>query len=349
MVETWFGVLCLMITFFVILDGWDIGVGLLHYVVARNQDERRVLIAAVGPLWSWHEVWLVGTGGVLFVAFPRVMSIAFPGYYLALFLVLWALVGRGLSLEFRGHVDDRMWRSFWDAGLFGSNVLLAVLLGAALGNVVRGMPLGADATLSLPLFTHFGVSGDVGLLDWYTISVAIFTLVCLAAHGASYLGVKTTGAVHERCVRLSGWLWASAGVGLAVVSGMTWVVRPELFLGLAGRPLAWVTACVLLGGWAAIVTGLRAGAGARVFAGGCAVIAGLLGTAAASLFPVMLHSTLDSRNSITAYNGAADGWSLRAAAWWWPVAFVLACFYFAFIGKHYRGRVEVGRDSQQPY
>ncbi|WP_321475481.1 cytochrome d ubiquinol oxidase subunit II [uncultured Paludibaculum sp.] len=349
MVEAWFGILCLMIAFFVILDGWDIGAGMLHFVVARDQDERRVLIAAVGPLWSWHEVWLVGTGGVLFVAFPRVLSIAFPGYYLALFLVLWTLVMRGISLEFRGHIDDRMWRSFWDFGIAVSNTLLAVLFGAALGNVIRGMPLGADAELSLPLFTHFGVQGSVGILDWYTLSVAVFTVVCLAAHGASYLALKTMDAVHERSRRLSGWLWLTAAALLAMVSGMTWVVRPELFVGLAARPIAWLTAGVLAGGAVAILTGVRSGADIRVFLGGCAVIAGLLATAAVSLFPVMLHSTLDARYSITAFNGSADPSSLRAAVWWWPVAFVLSFFYFGFIGKHYMGRVEVSKDSQQPY
>src|SRR5215471_4476144 len=131
-------ILCLMIVVFVVSEGWDFGVGCLHYVVARNQEERRAdrFARSVG---SWHEVWLVGMGGVLFVAFPGVLSTAFPAYYLALYLALWMLILRGVSIEFRGHINDALWRSFWDCVFSFSNVLLAILFGAAIGNVMRGM------------------------------------------------------------------------------------------------------------------------------------------------------------------------------------------------------------------
>src|SRR5215467_655226 len=156
MTELWFAILCVMITFFAVLEGWDFGVGALHYIAARNQDDRRVLIAALGPLWSWHEVWLVVTGGVLFVAFPRVLSVAFPAYYLALYLVLWTLLLRGISIEFRGHISNALWRSFWDFVFCGSNVTLAILFGVAIGNLMRGAPFAPNVPLSLPLFTDFG-------------------------------------------------------------------------------------------------------------------------------------------------------------------------------------------------
>src|ERR1700687_5873144 len=110
MVELWFAILFLMFTIFIVLAGWDFGAGALHFVVAKNQEERGVLIAAIGPLWTWNEVWLVAAGGLLFVAFPRVLAVAFPAFYLALFLILWALLGRGISLEFREHIPSEMWR-----------------------------------------------------------------------------------------------------------------------------------------------------------------------------------------------------------------------------------------------
>ena len=339
MAELWFAILCLMITLFVVLAGWDIGAGVLHFVVARNQEERRALIAAIGPLWTWNEVWLVATGGVLFVAFPHVLAISFPAFYLALFLVLWTLILRGISLEFRGHIPSEMWRSFWDFVFAVANLLLAILFGAAIGNVIRGIPLKPGAPLSLALFTDFGVRGTLGILDWYTVSVAIFTLVCLGAHGASYLALKTEGALCRRARIFAKVLWASTVLLLLAVSLETYYVRPELFGGMAARPLAWVALAMVAGGLVAIFTAFRSVADARMFLGGCIFIAGLLGSAAASLFPVILYSTVSSEYSITAYNGSSDAASLRAAISWWPLAFVLTFSYAWFVAKHYRGRV----------
>jgi len=355
MVALLFAILCLMITIFVILAGWDIGAGALHFVVARNQDERRTLIAAIGPLWTWNEVWMVATGGVMFVAFPRVMAISFPAYYLALFLVLWTLILRGIALEFRGHLPSDLWRAFWDFVLAVANILLAILFGAAIGNVVRGMPLRPDAPLSLPLFTNFGVRGKLGILDWYTISMAVFTLVCLGAHGASYLALKTEGDVHRRARLSKKWLWPCTVFLLLVVSVETFYVRPQLFAGMATRPAAWIGLALVASGLAAIFTGLRSSIEVRTFLGSCVFIAGLLGTAAASLFPVMLYSTVSPDYSITAYNGSSDLSSLRAATYWWPMALALTLVYFWFVGKHYRSRVRISpnasdtHDAQQPY
>jgi cytochrome d ubiquinol oxidase subunit II len=337
MVELWFAILCLMLVMFAVLGGWDFGAGALHFIAARNQEERRTLIAAIGPLWTWNEVWLVAGGGVLFVAFPRVLAISFPAYYLALFLVLWTLIVRGMALEVRGLIDSGLWRGFWDFMFAAANVLLAILFGAAIGNVVRGMPLRPDAPLSLPLFTDFGVHGMLGILDWYTVSVAVFTLVCLCAHGASYLAVKSEGEVYRRSKALTKWMWPVTFILLLVVSLESFYVRPELFTEMAGRPLAWVALALVVGGLAAIVTGLRAGAETRTFMGGCVLIAGLLGAAAAGLFPVILYSTVSPEYSITAYNGSSDASSLRAASYWWPIALVLSLAYVWFVGKIYGG------------
>ncbi len=247
MVELWFAILCLMLVIFTVLGGWDFGAGALHFVAARNQEQRRMLIAAIGPLWTWNEVWLVASGGVLFVAFPRVLAISFPAYYLALFLVLWALILRGIALEVRGLIDSGLWRAFWDTGFAAANISLAILFGAAIGNVVRGMPLQADVPLSLPLFTNFGVRGPLGILDWYTVSVAVFTLVCLCAHGASYLALKAEGEVYRRARMLTKWLWPAAVVLLVAVSVETFYVRPEMFTNMAGRPLAWIALVLTVG------------------------------------------------------------------------------------------------------
>jgi cytochrome d ubiquinol oxidase subunit II len=168
MIATWYGVVSFMLIVYVVLDGRNFGAGVLHWFVARAPEERRQVVAAIGPLWSWHEVWLVGFGGTLLAVFPRLIASAFAGYYLALMLILWGLILRGLSLEVGGHINDRLWQSYWDFIFVFANFLLAILFGAAAGNLARGVPLDSQGNFSMAFFTDFGVHGYVGLLDWYT-------------------------------------------------------------------------------------------------------------------------------------------------------------------------------------
>jgi cytochrome d ubiquinol oxidase subunit II len=198
MISVWFAVVSFMLIAYVVLDGRNFGSGMVQWFVTKTPQERRQVVAAIGPLWSWHEVWLVGFGGTLVAVFPRLMAAAFSGYYLALMLILWGLILRGISLEVAGHINDREWQGFWDFVFAFSNLLLAILFGAAAGNLGRGVPLDASGTFSMAFFTDFQPRGYVGLLDWYTVSVAIFVTVLLAAHGATYLMLKTEGPVNGR-------------------------------------------------------------------------------------------------------------------------------------------------------
>ena len=209
MIATWYGIVSFMLIVYVVSDGRNFGAGMLHWFVARTPEERREVVAAIGPLWSWHEVWLLGFGGTLVAVFPRLMASAFAGYYLALFLILWCLILRGISIEVGGHINDRLWQGFWDFVFVFSNSLLAILFGAAAGNVARGVPLDADGNFSMAFFTDFNVRGHVGLLDWYTVSIAVFAAVILAAHGATYLTLKTEGSVHDRSAKWAKYLWAA--------------------------------------------------------------------------------------------------------------------------------------------
>jgi len=341
MVETWFAILCLMLAMYAVLDGWNIGSGIVQFLVARTPAERRLVISAIGPLWTWHEVWLVASGGVLFVAFPTVLATALPGFYLAIFVLLWCLVGRGLSLEFGGHIDDEMWRSFWDVAFAVVNVLIAVLLGAALGNLLRGLPIGASGRFSMALFTDFRTRGEVGILDWYTLSVAVFTVVCVAAHGASYLVWRTEGTVHDRSVDLARRLWMAVFVLMPAITAATGVVRPMLFTQMLARPLAWLAVIAAVGGSVAVVIGQRSGRELLAFLGGCAFILGLLGAAAVSVFPVMLHSTFDPAHSLTAFAGAAGGPGLGIAIVWWPIALALSLSYCVYVFRQFKGKVRL--------
>lgn len=347
MIETWFAIACVTIAGYVVLDGWNIGAGALHYMVARTPEERRTVFQAIGPLWSWHEVWLIAAGGILFVAFPGVLATAFAGFYLALFMVLWCLLLRGISIEFRNHLDDSMWRSGWDFLFAVSSLVLAVMLGAAGGNVIRGVPLNDSGKFSMALFTDFGVRGNVGILDWYTVAVAVYALLSLSAHGATYLAYKTEGPVYERSAKLSRLLWWCAVLLLPAISGLTWYVRPELFQGMLSRPAAWAGVMLVAFGIVSIAT--RDPNDYRRLIGSGLLLGGLLGTAAASLFPTMLYSTLGPQYSMTAYNGASGAYGLKVALYWWPVALILSVAYCAFVIRHYAGKTTSPGDPNSPY
>ncbi len=338
MIAVWYGILAFMLATYVVLDGRNFGAGILHWFVARNSAERRQIIAAIGPLWTWHEVWLLATGGVMIMAFPAFMAAAFSGYYLALFLVLWCFLLRGLSIEVGTHLDDPLWQAFWDVVFRGSNLLLAVLFGTALGNAVRGVPLHADGTFYLTFFTDFGVTGQVGLLDWYTLSVALFITVALTAHGATYLAMRTDGVVHERTIRLARGLWIAAVPAFLVITVLTYEVRPELLHGLMTRPLAWLTLALSLAGGAALASGLVSRREKRALVGSTVFLLGLILTGAATFYPVLLYSTIDTAPPLTAANCAAPESSLRLALWWWAPALVLSLTYVGIIQRRYSGQ-----------
>jgi cytochrome d ubiquinol oxidase subunit II len=162
----WFCLVALMLTGYVVLDGYDIGAGIIHLLVARSDLERRQILQSIGPFWDGNEVWLIAGGGTLFFAFPALYASSFSGFYLPLMMVLWLLMLRGISIEVRNHIDSPVWKPLWDLIFASASALLAIFFGAALGNVVRGAPLDAEGNFFLPLWTNFQPSGEVGILDW---------------------------------------------------------------------------------------------------------------------------------------------------------------------------------------
>lgn len=349
MIATWYAIVSFMLITYVALDGRNFGAGMLHLFVAKTPEERRQVIAAIGPLWSWHEVWLVAFGGTLLAVFPRLLASAFAGYYLALFLILWCFILRGISIEVGGHINDRLWQGFWDFVFVFSNFLLGILFGAAAGNVARGVPLDAQGNFSMAFFTNFRTSGYVGLLDWYTVSIAIFAMFILAAHGATYLTLKTEGAVHDRSSTLAKYLWIAVVPLFLLISIETFLVRPDLPGHAVYNPFCYVGLLVVAASMATLISGLSTGRERRTFIGSNLMLVGLLVTGAAAIFPVMLYSTLAPENSLTAYNVAAGANSFLFACIWWPLGLALATFYFVFISRRYAGKVSVRRDNQGFY
>jgi cytochrome bd ubiquinol oxidase subunit II len=348
-IATWYAVVSFMLIIYIVLDGRNFGAGMLQWFVAKTPEERRQVIAAIGPLWTWHEVWLLGFGGTLIAIFPRLMASAFAGYYLALFLILWCLIGRGISIEVGGHIKDRLWQGYWDFNFVLSNFLLAVLFGAAAGNVARGVPLNADGTFSMAFFTDFNVRGYVGLLDWYTVSIAILAVVMLAAHGATYLTFKTDGLVHDRSDKLARYLWIAVVPLLLAVLAESRIVRPDLPGDALSNPFWWIGLAFVAISAVTLISGLTSHKERRTFLGSNFLIAGLLATGAAAIFPVMLHSTLAPEDSLTAYAVVVSPSTLRAATIWWPLGLALTISYFVFISRRYAGKVTVQRDAEGFY
>ncbi len=345
MVELWFGIVAAMLATYVVLDGFDLGAGALHLVLARDDNERREVLAAIGPFWDGNEVWLLASGGALFVAFPRVLASGLSGFYLAIFLVLWMLLARGISIEFRSHVRSPLWRAFWDAAFCGSSALLCILLGAALGNILRGLPLDADGWFSLPLFTDFTARTPVGILDWYTVLVAVFTFSALAAHGAAFLAWKTGGHVRDRARPLARKLFLAVALGWPVVTIATGSVNPGFFSGFAGRPLAWLSGLLALGGLVVSSLAVRRGRDLTAFLGSCAFLAGVLAATAAGMFPVLLRDPRGAA-SITAYVAANDAASLHAALGWFLVGMPLAIAYTVIVFRMHRGRAVAAAEGE---
>jgi cytochrome d ubiquinol oxidase subunit II len=244
----WFWLVSVMVAIYAVMDGFDFGAGILHPFVARTDSERRQVLGAIGPWWDGNEVWLLAGSGCLFLAFPKVLAAGFSGFYLALFMVVWTFTMRAVSIEFRSHLPDGMWRAFWDRGFTVASVLLPVLLGAALGNVVRGVPIDATGFFNIPLFTDFSTSNPVGILDWYTVLMGVFVLVTIANHGALFLTWKTEGPVHDRARKLALPLSVLTAVLGGVATLATAKVNPDIYANLPHTPPAWVGMLVFLAG-----------------------------------------------------------------------------------------------------
>ena len=348
MTELWFGIVALMFTLYIVLDGYDLGAGALHPFVARTDEERRTVFAAIGPFWNANEVWLIAAGGTLFAAFPRALASGLSGFYLAMFLVLWCLILRAIAIEFRSHLAQPLWRGFFDATFMLGSSLLPVLLGAALGNIIRGVPLDADGWFQLTLFTTFLPRPPAGILDWFTVLSGVFAWITLAGHGAAFLAWRTEGAVHERSTRFTLRLYAATAVLWPLVTLATQRVNPTLLASLPARPIAWASLALAVAGIVTVFVATRRGRSREAFLGSCAFIAGMLAATAACLFPVILRSDGDPTRSITALNAGSTPYALHEAVIWWSIGFLLAAFYFTTLFHLHRGKTRAA-DADQAY
>jgi len=334
----WFAIISVMLTGYVILDGFDIGVGALHLFLGRTDEERRKLIRSIGPVWDGNEVWLLATGGVLYFVFPQLYASSFSGFYLPLMMVLWLLMLRAIGLEFRTHIDKGIWASFFD-GIFSiGSILLAIFYGAALGNVVRGLPLGPDHYFFLPLWTNWNVGAHPGVLDWYTVLSGVVALVALCVHGANYIVVKTDGALNERA-RTTSLVLTPVLLVLTLVSLFaTLSIHPNLLANYKALPIGFAIPVLVFASLVGVFIFQKGRQEVLAFVSGALYLAFMLVGAVYSLYPVILPA-IDSQYNLTVENSITSSYALQVGLRWWIVGMIIALGYFVFLYRMFRGKV----------
>ncbi|HEX6942598.1 MAG TPA: cytochrome d ubiquinol oxidase subunit II [Gemmatimonadaceae bacterium] len=345
MTELWFGIVAVMLTMYVVMDGFDLGAGVMHLFVARTDEERRQVLAAIGPHWDANEVWLLATGGALFTAFPKVLASGLSGFYLAIFMVIWSLLLRGIAIEFRSHVSAPMWRTFWDGTFAVASILLCIFFGCALGNLLRGLPLDGNGWFGLTLFTDFSARMPVGILDWYTVLVGVYALIALVMQGGAFLCWKTEGDVFARSRRLAFRAGVLVTVLWPLMTFLTVRVNPAMFANFAHRPLAWTCALIATLGLVVFFNGLQREAHRRALLGSSLFLLGLLAATASSIFPVMLRSAGDPALSLTVYSATNTPSALKTALTWWLIGIPLVAVYFIIQFRIHAGKVSVAKEG----
>ncbi|HWD00188.1 MAG TPA: cytochrome d ubiquinol oxidase subunit II [Candidatus Sulfopaludibacter sp.] len=326
----WFCLVAAMIAIYVILDGFDLGAGIVHLLVARSDEERRAVLGTIGPVWDGNEVWLIAGGGTLYFAFPALYASSFSGFYLPLMIVLWLLILRGIAIEFRNHVRSLVWQPLWDVVFAAASLLLAIFFGAALGNVVRGVPLNAAGEFFLPLWTDFRAGPDAGILDWYTVLVAIAAMAALAVHGALWVAMRTEGAVVRRAQWLVQRVWWLLLVLVATITLCSFRLQPHLRESFALRPWGYVFPLAALAG----LVGLRLLRGVEAFLASCLFLFGMLTSVAFGLYPYVLPSSGDPALSLSVYNAAAPHYGLVIGLYWFIPGILLTAGYFVYTYSH---------------
>ncbi len=331
----WFFLLGVLLAGYAVLDGFDLGVGVLHPFVRGDRD-RRLVLNAIGPLWDGNEVWLVTFGGALFAAFPRAYATLLSGFYLPFMVLLACIIGRAISIEFRSKRDSPLWRAYWDLSFSLSSGLALFVMGVAVGNVLAGVPIGADGEMRAPV---------LDLLRPYPALVGCFAVAAGAMHGSIFLYLKTEGELQER---IHGWMWLTFGIFLALyaaVSILTLIQVPHATENFRRWPLAWVVVALNVLAVANIPRAIHKGMPRYAFVSSAATIVALTFLLGMAIFPNLAVSSLDPRWSLTVWAASSSDDTLRIMR---IIAFIGMPFVAAYTGIVYwvfRGKVKLGENS----
>jgi len=341
METVWFMIVAVMVAAYVVLDGFDLGAGVIYVAATKTSDERRRIMRAIGPVWDGNEVWLLAAGGTLYFAFPLLYASSFSGFYLPLMMVLWLLMLRGIGIELRTHMHNPVWVGFFDVIFSVSSVLLCIFFGAALGNVVRGVPLRPDQYFFEPLWTNFRVGTENGILDWYTVLTGVIALVTLTTHGSLDVAVKTEDDLNARARKVAQWLWPVQL--LLTVAGLiaTVAIRPGVLDNYKHHAVGFAIPVLVFGALAVMMHGMIKRADKIAFVASGVYIVGMLVGAAFGLYPIVLPASTDPALNLTIYNTAAGSHGLSVGLAWWSLGMVLALGYFFVLFRMFRGKVRL--------
>lgn len=332
---TWFILIGVLLTGYAILDGFDLGVGSLH-LLFKEDNERRIAINAIGPVWDGNEVWLVTGGGALFAAFPDVYATVFSGFYTAFMLLLFVLIFRAVAIEFRSKQEARWWRQMWDVLFSLASIFIAFLMGVALGNIVTGVPVGADKEFAGSFF---------GLITPYTVLVGITTVALFMMHGAIYLVMKTEGEIQKKVKE-----WVNNSIIFFVICYVsttmaTLVYYPHMTEHFKSAPWLFVLALLNMLAIANIPREIYRGSEFRAFLSSCASIAALLALFAAGIFPDIVISTINPDYSLTIYNASSSQKTLGIMLTIALIGMPFVIGYTVTIYWIFRGKVKLNKMS----
>ncbi|MCU7499519.1 MAG: cytochrome d ubiquinol oxidase subunit II [Ignavibacteria bacterium] len=331
----WFILVGVLIMGYAILDGFDLGVGILH-LFTKDETEKRISLNAIGPVWDGNEVWLLTGGGALFAAFPAVYATVFSGYYIALMLLLLALILRAISMEFRSKVEDSGWRRFWDYAFGIGSLLPSILFGVAIGNILRGLPINEKG-----LFT----GTFPGLLNPYSILIGLLSMAMFIMQGSVYLAMKSAGSQKKRAEAAASASWIAL-ISLYVVATLSSIIiSPFLFEGLLRNPLFYIVFVLLLSAFVYFPVALKAGKLKIAIISSSVIIASMIGLMAISLFPRLVPSGTNLAYSLTIYNSSSTPATLTAMLIIALIGMPAVIAYTAFIYKVFKGKVLLSEES----
>lgn len=331
----WFILITVVLAGYAILDGFDLGVGALHLFI-KDDNERRLNINAIGPVWDGNEVWLLTGGGALFAAFPVVYASVFSGFYLALMLLLFALIARAVSFEFRGKVDSPSWRKVWDYSFSLGSILPAVLFGVAFGNILRGIPLDRNGYYTGSFFD---------LLNPYAVLIGLLSLSMFVMHGAIYMTMKLDGQARERRVKIASIFWIITLVLYMFATFATFFVSSFLFVGTLKNGLTWIFLILLFGSILYIPVALKGQKFMLAMVSSSVMIASMFTVAAVSLFPRLVPASNDLSLSLTIYNASSTPLTLYTMLIIALIGMPIVIGYTIFIYRVFKGKVELTKES----
>lgn len=330
----WFVLLGVLLMGYAILDGFDLGVGILHLFV-RGETEKRITLNSIGPLWDGNEVWLVTFGGALFAAFPEAYATILSALYFPIMILLFSLIGRAISIEFRSKRESKAWRAYWDFSFFLSSFVVTLIFGVAAGNAISGIPLDARGE-------HVGTV--LTALTPYSLTVGLFTCSAAAMHGSIFLYLKTEGDLQRR---VHGWMWRTFFVFLAMyvaATAYTLVEVPHATQNLARWPATWIIPALNVLAVANIPRAIKKGRPGYAFFSSCCVIAALVFLFGMAIFPNLVVSST-SAPSLTIYNAASSETTLGIMAVIAAVGMPFVLTYTAIVYWVFHGKVQLSKLS----